>query len=221
VEQVPESAIFDLDRTLCAGSSLVDLARVLVQQGVISRTVVARHAVAAEFFARWGASDAHVERMRQTALAMVAGCDEATLRVGAQLAGQRVADRAFPAARRLLARHLTDGDFCVIVSAAPQPLVETVVAQLGAHRAVGTEPSIVDGRLTGEIHGSFCYGPGKLDRLRAEVGPLDLAGAVGYADSASDLPLLRACGRAVAVNPDRTLRREARRADWPVLIFES
>jgi HAD superfamily hydrolase (TIGR01490 family) len=215
------SAIFDLDRTICAGSSLVDLARVLVQQGIISRAVVARHAVGAQLFARRGASDAQVDRLRCTALKMVAGCEEAKLLGGAHLAGRLVAERAFPAARLLLERHLAAEDFCVIVSAAPQPLVEAVVAHLGAHRAVGTRPAVADGRLTGEIQGPFCYGAGKLERLRAEVGPIDLAGAVGYADSASDIPLLRACGRAVAVNPDRLLRREARRAAWPVLQYRS
>ncbi len=219
--QVPDAAIFDLDRTLCAGSSLVDLARVLVQQGVISRSVVARHAVSAQLFARRGASDARVDRARRTALAMVTGCEETSLVSGAQLAGRLVADRAFPGARTLLERHVVAGDFCVIVSAAPQQLVEAVVVALGAHRGVGTRPSVVDGRLTGELQGPFCYGPGKLDRLQTEVGPLDLAGAVGYADSASDLPLLQACGRAVAVNPDRGLLREARRANWPVLRFVS
>jgi HAD superfamily hydrolase (TIGR01490 family) len=214
------SAIFDLDRTICAGSSMVDLARVLVQEGVIGRAVVARHAASARLFARWGATDAQVDRLRRTALAMVAGCDEATMLRGAQAAGRLVARRAYPAARWLMDRHLAAGDFCVVVSAAPQPLVETVVAQLGAHRAVGTRASVVDGRLTGEIQGCFCYGAGKLDRLRAEVGPIDLAGAVGYADSRSDIPLLRACGLAIAVNPDRVLRREARRWEWPVLHFD-
>jgi HAD superfamily hydrolase (TIGR01490 family) len=213
------SAIFDLDRTICAGSSLVDLARVLVDDGLIKRSVVARHALLAKAFARRGASDAQVERLRRTALAMVAGCEEASLLRSAQVAGSLVARRAYPMARLLLEHHVAEGDFCVIVSAAPQPLVEAVVAQLGAHRAVGTQASVVDGRLTGEIQGPFCYGAGKLTRLRTEVGPIDLATAAGYADSLSDLPLLRACGRPVAVNPDRGLRREARRAQWPVLSF--
>jgi phosphoserine phosphatase len=35
----------------------------------------------------------------------------------------------------------------------------------------------------------------------------------------SDLPLLTAAGRPVAVNPDRRLRREANTNGWPVLTF--
>ena len=37
-----------------------------------------------------------------------------------------------------------------------------------------------------------------------------------YADSHSDLPLLRAVGNPVAVNPDVALYRVARRHRWPV-----
>ena len=61
------------------------------------------------------------------------------------------------------------------------------------------------------------HGPGKLERLRAELGEVDLGRAFAYADSGSDLPLLRACGGPVAVNPDRRLREVAASAGWPVL----
>jgi len=44
----------------------------------------------------------------------------------------------------------------------------------------------------------------------------DLAGSYAYADSASDLPLLRAVGHPVAVDPDIALSRIARRSKWPV-----
>jgi phosphoserine phosphatase len=40
--------------------------------------------------------------------------------------------------------------------------------------------------------------------------------AVFYTDSITDLPLLEAVGRPVAVNPDPRLRRLARRRGWPI-----
>jgi HAD superfamily hydrolase (TIGR01490 family) len=223
-QQLPEvdagrSAIFDLDRTLSAGSSMVDLARVLAADGVISRSLLARHALSRELFARRGTGDGRVQRLRLTAMAAVTGCSHEALAHAARVAGEAVAARAFPAARWLLDQHLSAGDFCVVVSAAPQELVEAVVARLGAHRAVGTRGQVEDGRFTGELDGGFCYGAGKIARLRAEVGPVDLGAAAAYADSASDLPLLRACARPVAVNPDRRLRRAAAAAGWPVLRF--
>jgi HAD superfamily phosphoserine phosphatase-like hydrolase len=111
------------------------------------------------------------------------------------------------------------GDFVVILSASPQELVEVVAAGLGVHRAVGSQAAVHDGRFTGALDGPFCYGPGKVDRLAAELGSDALASAVAYADSASDLPLLRGAAEAVAVNPDRRLRHEAERRGWPILRF--
>jgi HAD superfamily hydrolase (TIGR01490 family) len=212
-------AIFDLDRTIVPGSSLTELARVLADHGLLRRATIARHLVTREVFARRGVGDSSAERIRRGALEAVAGCDHALLVELARLAGQTVAERAYPGARWLLQHHLDAGDFCVILSAAPQELVETVAAALGAHRAVGSRGTVVAGRMTGGLDGPFCYGQGKLTRLAAEVGPVDMTSACAYADSASDLPLLRACGHPVAVNPDRRLLRAAVEATWPVLRF--
>jgi phosphoserine phosphatase len=66
----------------------------------------------------------------------------------------------------------------------------------------------------------LCYGDGKVQALRLALGEIDLRGAFAYADSASDLPLLRACGHPVAINPDRSLRRVARRSGWPILTLD-
>ena len=44
-----------------------------------------------------------------------------------------------------------------------------------------------------------------------------LSAATFYSDSANDLPLLCAVGRAVAVDPDPRLRNEAARRGWPCL----
>jgi HAD superfamily hydrolase (TIGR01490 family) len=213
------AVLFDLDRTLVPGSSLLPLARVLAERGVVTRAAMAAH-VAANLAFRWrGAGDRRVDRIRASALQAAGGAEHAVLLEAAVDAGRAVADQVYPAARRLLGRHLDAGDFCVILSAAPQELVEVVSARLGAHRAVGSRAAVSDGRLTGELVGPFCYGEGKLARLAAEVGPVELVTAHAYADSCSDLPLLLACGHPTAVNPDRGLRQVARARGWPVLGF--
>lgn len=212
-------AIFDMDRTLLPGSSLVLLGRALVERGVIARSLLARHAASAVVFSRRGLADARIVRLRESLLAAAAGRDHHELLCIAREVGQELAAHSYPAARWLVRRHLEAGDFCVVLSASPQELVEAVAAALGAHRAVGTCTEVVDGRLTGRLSGPFCHGPGKLERLVAELGPVELAHASAYADSMSDLPLLSACGHPVAVNPDRRLWKAAQSAGWPVLRF--
>ncbi|MGH9040485.1 MAG: HAD family hydrolase, partial [Acidimicrobiia bacterium] len=113
--------------------------------------------------------------------------------------------------------HLAVGDFCVIASASPQELVEAAARSLGAHRAVGTRAQVADGCFTGALDGPFCHGRGKLARLWVELGTADLSEATAYSDSTSDLPMLNAAGRPVAVNPDRRLRKMATEAGWPVV----
>jgi len=49
---------------------------------------------------------------------------------------------------------------------------------------------------------------------------LDLSRSYAYADSISDLPMLRAVGNPVAVNPDPPLAAIAREEDWQTLRFE-
>ena len=60
----------------------------------------------------------------------------------------------------------------------------------------------------------------RIGRYAAEHG-VDLSASYAYADSASDLPLLRAVGRPVAVNPDATTLRAAKAGGWPVHDWRS
>ena len=74
---------------------------------------------------------------------------------------------------------------------------------------------------SGDLEGPFCYGPGKVEAIEqiARLAGHDLGQSYAYSDSASDLPMLRAVGHPVAVNPDRELLRSARRHGWEVCRF--
>jgi hypothetical protein len=58
-------------------------------------------------------------------------------------------------------------------------------------------------------------------RELAEDLGLDLAESWAYSDSESDLPMLRAVGHPVAVNPDAELERVARAERWEIIRFET
>jgi HAD superfamily hydrolase (TIGR01490 family) len=210
-------AVFDLDRTLIPGSSLMALARELSRRGLVPRAQLMRHAGRSAVFAWRGLGDDAIAKIRAGALAALAGHSSAELVPVAREVGNRLASDVYGGAHRLLELHRLAGDFCVLLSASPQELVEAVAHAVGAHRAVGTRVEVDGGRYTGRVDGAFCYGPGKLTRLQDELGEVDLGAAYAYSDSASDVPLLSACGRPVAVNPDRGLRAAARANGWPVI----
>lgn len=210
-------ALFDLDRTLLRGSSLVALGRALLDAGVVPRRTIAGAAVRDLAYRRRGATDRQVARVRDQALAAVAGVRRDDLLDVAHRVVPHLVRSVSPAARSLVERHQQAGDFCVVLSASPQELVEALAHRLGIPRGIGTRGEVRDGVLTGRLDGPFCYGAGKLARLSLALGEVDLPRAWAYADSASDLPVLRSSGHPVAVNPDRTLAREAAVRGWPVL----
>jgi HAD superfamily hydrolase (TIGR01490 family) len=114
-----------------------------------------------------------------------------------------------------------EGCRTVIVSAVVQPLLERMARTLQC-AAVGTRLETgPDGRLTGRLGGVYCSGKGKATSLREWAGslgePVDWAGSYAYADTLPDLPMLETVGHAVAVAPERELRREAHQRGWPVI----
>lgn len=212
-------ALFDLDRTMLRGSSLARFGRAVVKRGMVDRSVVRRHLAREMVFAARGLGSATLERLSMSLLELVSGREHAPLVGLAREVGVDLAAEVYPGARWLLEWHQEAGDLCILVSAAPQDLVDAVGSALGFHRTVGTVPEVVEGRLTGRLSGVLCHGRGKLVRLAETVGPIELSGATAYGDSGSDVPLLEACRCPVAVNPDRHLRAVAASRRWPVLRF--
>jgi phosphoserine phosphatase len=88
---------------------------------------------------------------------------------------------------------------------------------------IGTRYEVDDeGNFTGRLDGPFVYAAGKVEAMRdfAEHHQIDLAASYAYSDSLSDLPMLRAVGNPVAVNPDPPLAAIAREEGWQTLRFE-
>ena len=79
-----------------------------------------------------------------------------------------------------------------------------------------------DGAFTGRFDGPFVYGPGKVEAMEAFAAEhgVDLTASYAYSDSISDLPMLRAVGHPVAVNPDPPLAEIAREEGWQTMRFE-
>jgi phosphoserine phosphatase len=109
-----------------------------------------------------------------------------------------------------------------IVTAASQEMAALLAHVLGFDGGIGSRSEIVDGVYTGRPGGPFTYREGKAQAIRelAEREGIDLAASWAYSDSESDLPMLRAVGHPVAVNPDGPLARVARAEGWEVMRFD-
>lgn len=217
----PSAAFFDLDRTLIAGSSAFLLATAARRNGFLSSGQFARDAMAAATFKLRGASDDTTAELRDRVLGAVAGMRQDDLvALNSEILPKLLA-KLRPEAKRLLDLHRHAGRNTYIVSAAPVEIVESLARSLGMTNGIGTRSEVIDGVYTGSLIGPFCYGEGKVTAMTeiARWDGLDLQQCYAYSDSASDLPMLRAVGHPVAVNPDTKLEREARRNGWPIVVF--
>jgi phosphoserine phosphatase len=130
--------------------------------------------------------------------------------------------RVYPETLRAAYAHQDAGRPAYILTAASQELADVLARVLIFDGGIGTRSEVRDGVYTGRADGPFVYGEGKAEALRevAAREGIDLSASYAYSDSASDLPMLRAVGHPVAVNPDARLERVAREEGWQIMRFD-
>ena len=216
------AAFFDLDKTLIEGSSGLHFARAAYHEGMLSRRELAGDVWANVRFRLRGSTDEGTEEIKQRILDAIAGQRVVDL---ARL-GPHVLVGVLPLLyHQVLAEaysHQDAGRPVYIVTAASQELAEVLAHVLVLDGGIGMRSEIKDGVYTGRADGPFTYREGKAEAIRelAAREGLDLGESYAYSDSESDLPMMRAVGHPVAVNPDAALERVARAEGWRIMRFD-
>jgi HAD superfamily hydrolase (TIGR01490 family) len=216
------AAFFDLDKTLMEGSSAFQFGRAAYKRGMMSRRQLARDVWANIKFRLEGSSDEAIDELRDRIFESIAGqrvLDLARL-TPEVLAG--VLPRLYPQMLHVAWEHQDAGRPVFIVTAASQEMAQMLAHVLHFDGGIGSRSEVRDGIYTGQPAGPFTYRDGKAEAIRqvaAERG-IDLAESYAYSDSESDLPMMRAVGHPVAVNPDAALQRVAREEGWQIMRFD-
>ena len=103
----------------------------------------------------------------------------------------------------------------ILASGAYQPISDAFAARVGADVALGTPLETRDGIATGALAAEVQAGEQKAAAVIARAGEREILAAFG--DTAADIPLLERARRAVAVAPDRGLRRVAVERNWEII----
>jgi HAD superfamily hydrolase (TIGR01490 family) len=211
-------AFFDYDKTLLAVNSAWLWLKREVRQGHITRWQLAQ---ASLWLVRYHLGSVSLEDTLTRVIGTLAGSEVSHIRERtAEFFHAEVRGRYRPGARKALEQHRAQGDRLVMLTASSVYLAELAGAELGMDHVLCNRFEVdTDGRHTGRCLGALCFGRGKLthaEEYARSVGE-PLEASVFYTDSYADLPVLRAVGRAVAVNPDPRLRREAMRRGWPIV----
>jgi HAD superfamily hydrolase (TIGR01490 family) len=219
------AAFFDVDKTLLPGSSLYLLARGMYRRGMYTFRDLSGFAYSQIAFRVSGFEPMKgIEAARESALAFIEGKRQDELEPLAQdIVVEVIGPRIYPEMRKVIEAHHANGDRTFLVTAAPEDIAGRIAAYLGMDGALGTRTECLDGVYTGRLLGPVLHGPAKLDAIKAlaEKEDIDLSASSAYSDSVNDRPLLEGVGRAVAVNPDRALKKIAREKGWPVQDFRS
>ncbi len=216
------AAFFDLDRTLMAGSSGIFFARAAYESGMISRRRLARDAYENLRFRLRGSTDDRADEVRRRVGEMLAGVAVRDLQRMSPRVLAGVLPRLYPQMLERAYRHQDAGQPVYIVTAASQEMADLMAHVLVFDGGVGSRLEVCDGRYTGRAAGPFNYREGKVSSMRevAERENIDLDASYAYSDSESDLPMLRAVGHPVVVNPDPELRRIAATEGWETLRLD-
>ncbi len=217
-----EAAFFDLDRTLMAGSSGIFFARAAFETGMITRRRLARDAYENLRFRLRGSTDDRADQVRRRVGEMIADVPVRELQRLSPRVLAGVLPRLYPQMLKRAYAHQDAGRLVYIVTAASQEMADLLAFVLAFDGGLGSRSEIVDGRYTGRAAGPFNYREGKVLSMRelAEREHIDLAASYAYSDSESDLPMLRAVGHPVVVNPDSDLRRIALEEGWEILRLD-
>ena len=217
------AAFFDLDKTLMAGSSGMQFARVAARHGVVRRRQLASWGFEHLRYRLRGTTDERTGEVLRAARELIAGVESKTIeRMGPEVLAA-VLPRVYPQMLDEVHAHQDAGRPAFIVSAAGNDVVESLAGVLGFEGGIGTRYEVdAEGRFTGRLDGPFVYGKGKVEAMRefAARHEIDLDASYAYSDSLSDLPMLRVVGHPVAVNPDPPLAEIAKQEDWQTLRFE-
>ena len=217
------AAFFDLDKTLMAGSSGMQFARVATRQGVVSRRQLSSWAVEHLRYRLRGTTDERTAEVLRVARELISGVSAKSVdRMGPEVMAA-ILPRVFPQMLDEVYAHQDAGRATFIVSAAGNGVVQSLAQVLGMDGGIGTRYEVdAEGNFTGRFEGPFVYGPGKVEAMEAFAAEheIDLAASYAYSDSLSDLPMLRAVGHPVVVNPDPPLAEIAREEGWQAMRFE-
>lgn len=218
-----EAAFFDLDKTVIAKASMLAFGRPLHRAGYISRWLALRAVFGQLVYRYLGADESRMEKMRNASLRMAAGWHRHTVQALVRETLTEVIEPiVYAEALDLIEEHRQAGRRVFLVSSSPEEIVVPLADHLGVDEVIATRAAVgADDRYTGHVE-FYAYGPHKAAAIRevASRSGIDLERSFAYSDSATDVPMLEAVGHAVAVNPDRELRRVALTRGWDIRQFD-
>ncbi|ANU17729.1 haloacid dehalogenase [Planococcus maritimus] len=118
-----------------------------------------------------------------------------------------------------LKQHVSNEDYCMLVSGAFTPLLHAVTKELPIEKIIGTEVPYEANVLAHKTAVIHIQGSLKTEKILEALGDqaIDWKNSFAYGDSLSDVPVLELVGNPVAVRPEARLRTLATERNWEII----
>jgi HAD superfamily phosphoserine phosphatase-like hydrolase len=124
----------------------------------------------------------------------------------------------YPPAYQELVKAKAKGYYTLILSSSPDFLVEQFARRFGVHEWQASL-YLIDNQEKFCRISHLVEGETKAEYMRSIMSKMNVSreNTVAYSDSYLDLPFLKMAGEAVAVNPDRILRKICKKEKWMII----
>ena len=158
----------------------------------------------------------------EEAVSRFAGIEKSVLeRIAETCFERRIKPVIYAGASRLITEALSRGEKVIFATSSIDIIIRPLECFFGVTGSVASVLEFSENITTGRLTGDSCFGQKKqttVEKWLANNG-YSAASVCFYSDSYIDIPLLEFCGRAVAVNPDKILAKEAKKRGWEIVRF--
>jgi len=211
-------AIFDLDETLISADSDHEWGQFVVDRGLVDGEEHKRKNDS--FYAQYKLGQLDITEYLRFSCSVLARYSLEELEAYlAEFVDLRIKPLILARGESLVAKHRDRGDHLLVVTSTIEFITRPIADLLGIATLIAPVPEIIDDRYTGEIVGVPSFAEGKVTRLQQWLDDTghSMKGSYFYSDSHNDLPLLTIVDHPVAVDPDETLKREAKANQWQII----
>jgi len=211
--------IFDVDFTVLKNSSSWYFLREAIQTGVIRFSQIRRLPLE---WIKYKLGRPNMDFIEES-MKFLAGIDKLVLEQTAENCFcRRMRPNIYEDAASLIREALGRGEKVIFATSSFKTLIQPLENFFGIKDSVTSLLEFRDGKTSGRIIGSSVFGKKKKSAVEKWLfeNKIPPESVCFYSDSYTDLPLLELCGKAITVNPDRFLVKEAKKQCWEILYFK-
>ena len=134
----------------------------------------------------------------------------------------RMKPAIFTGTADLIRNLIAGGEKVIFATSSFHTIINPLQRYFGIEESIASSLEFSNGKTTGRLLGDSLFGAKKKNAVMAWLGKNNLksSDACFYSDSYTDLPLLEFCGCQKVINPDRFLKKEAKKHGWKILYFK-